>query len=108
MKRERLYQGKAKQVFLTDNPNEVILAYQDQTTAFNGKKTKKIKGKGRYNNIISAQIFEYLTKNNLPNHFIKTFKDTEQLVEKKKMIPIEVVVHNLATVSIVERLRINE
>ena len=108
MKRELLYKGKAKQVFLTDNPNEVILAYQDQTTAFNGKKTKKIKGKGRFNNLISAQIFDYLASKSLPNHFIKRLTETEQLVEKTQMIPLEVVVRNLATGSIVERLGFNE
>ncbi|GAA4066658.1 phosphoribosylaminoimidazolesuccinocarboxamide synthase [Amphibacillus indicireducens] len=108
MKKELLYQGKAKHVYLTNEPNELILSYKDQATAFNGKKKEIVTGKGRFNNLISAKIFDYLTKENVPNHFIKSLNDTEQLVEQTSIIPLEVVVRNLATGSIVKRLGFKE
>lgn len=108
MKQELLYQGKAKQVFLTNDPNQVILSYQDQATAFNGKKKETMTGKGRFNNLISSKIFKFLTENGLANHFIKALNETEQLVEKTTIIPLEVVVRNLATGSLVKRLGFKE
>ena len=108
MKKELLYQGKAKHVYYTDEPNKLILSYKDQATAFNGKKKEIVTGKGRFNNLISAKIFDYLTKQNIPNHFIKSLNETEQLVEKTTIIPLEVVVRNLATGSIVKRLGMKE
>ena len=108
MKKELLYQGKAKHVYFTNEPNKLILSYKDQATAFNGKKKEIVTGKGRFNNLISAKIFNYLTKQNIPNHFIKSLNETEQLVEKTTIIPLEVVVRNLATGSIVKRLGFKE
>ena len=108
MKKELLYQGKAKQVYFTNEPNKLILSYKDQATAFNGKKKEIVTGKGRFNNLISTKIFNYLTKQNIPNHFIKSLNETEQLVEKTTIIPLEVVVRNLATGSIVKRLGFKE
>lgn len=108
MKKELLYQGKAKYVYLTNEPNKLILSYKDQATAFNGKKKEIVTGKGRFNNLISAKIFDYLTKENIPNHFIKSLNETEQLVEQTSIIPLEVVVRNLATGSIIKRLGFQE
>ena len=108
MKKELLYQGKAKHVYFTNEPNKLVLSYKDQATAFNGKKKEIVTGKGRFNNLISAKIFDYLTKQNIPNHFIKSLNETEQLVEKTTIIPLEVVVRNLATGSIVKRLGFKE
>lgn len=108
MKKELLYQGKAKHVYFTNEPNKLVLSYKDQATAFNGKKKEIVTGKGRFNNLISAKIFDYLTKQNIPNHFIKSLNETEQLVEKTTIIPLEVVVRNLATGSIVKRLGMKE
>ena len=108
MKKELLYQGKAKHVYFTNEPNKLILSYKDQATAFNGKKKETIIGKGRFNNLISAKIFNYLTEQNIANHFIKSLNETEQLVEKTTIIPLEVVVRNLATGSIVKRLGMKE
>lgn len=108
MKKELLYQGKAKHVYFTNEPNKLILSYKDQATAFNGKKKEIVTGKGRFNNLISTKIFNYLTKQNIPNHFIKSLNETEQLVEKTTIIPLEVVVRNLATGSIVKRLGFKE
>lgn len=108
MKKELLYQGKAKHVYFTNEPNKLVLSYKDQATALNGKKKEIVTGKGRFNNLISAKIFDYLTKQNIPNHFIKSLNETEQLVEKTTIIPLEVVVRNLATGSIVKRLGMKE
>lgn len=108
VKRELLYQGKAKYVYQTDKPNQLILAYKDQVTAFNGKKKETIIGKGRFNNLISAKVFQFLHDKQIPSHFIELINDTEQLVEKTTIIPLEVVVRNLASGSIVKRLGFEE
>ncbi|WP_440896598.1 phosphoribosylaminoimidazolesuccinocarboxamide synthase [Amphibacillus sp. Q70] len=108
MKNELLYEGKAKQVYLTDQFNQLILSYKDEATAFNGKKKAKMVGKGYFNNLISAKIFQYLAEFDVPSHFKKQLNDTEQLVERTTIIPLEVVVRNLATGSIVQRLGFKE
>ncbi|MBU5593880.1 phosphoribosylaminoimidazolesuccinocarboxamide synthase [Amphibacillus sp. MSJ-3] len=108
MKKELLYEGKAKRVYLTDQPNQLILAYKNEATAFNGKKKAKILGKGRFNNLISAYLFQYLAEHKVSSHFIKQLNEEEQLVERTEIIPLEVVVRNLATGSIVQRLGLKE
>ncbi|PTF03822.1 phosphoribosylaminoimidazolesuccinocarboxamide synthase [Staphylococcus devriesei] len=99
-----LYEGKAKRIFSTDTPHQLRVEYKDEVTAGNGAKKDKMEGKGRLNNQITSIIFDYLAKNDIDSHFIKQLSDTEQLVERVKIIPLEVVVRNIATGSITKRL----
>ncbi|SDC10174.1 phosphoribosylaminoimidazole-succinocarboxamide synthase [Pelagirhabdus alkalitolerans] len=108
MTRSLLYEGKAKKVYQTDQSNELILSYKNDATAFNGKKKEVFDGKGRFNNLISSHVFHYLAEHDIPSHFIKKLNDTEQLVKKTTIIPLEVVVRNRATGSIVKRLGFEE
>ncbi|WP_304650460.1 phosphoribosylaminoimidazolesuccinocarboxamide synthase [Thalassobacillus sp. CUG 92003] len=109
MKGSLLYEGKAKQVYRVEGEAEqLILSYKNDATAFNGKKKDQFNGKGRLNNLISANVFAYLHQHDVRSHFIKTLNDTEQLVEKTTIIPLEVVVRNVAAGSIVKRLGLEE
>ncbi|MFZ3577838.1 phosphoribosylaminoimidazolesuccinocarboxamide synthase [Virgibacillus sp. DJP39] len=109
MKTELLYEGKAKKVYRTkDRQDQLVLAYKNDATAFNGEKKSSFDGKGRLNNEISSYIFHYLSEQNISSHFIEKLNETEQLVSETKIIPIEVVVRNLATGSITKRLGIEE
>ncbi|MGP4040874.1 phosphoribosylaminoimidazolesuccinocarboxamide synthase [Gracilibacillus sp. D59] len=109
MKDKLLYEGKAKQVFtVADNPNLLVLSYKNDATAFNGEKKAEFQGKGRYNNLISAKVFEYLHQKGINSHFKEALNETEQLVEKTTIIPLEVVVRNVAAGSIVRRTGIEE
>ncbi|SNZ15841.1 phosphoribosylaminoimidazole-succinocarboxamide synthase [Terribacillus aidingensis] len=109
MKGKLLYEGKAKQVFQsTEDEQQLVLSYKNDATAFNGKKKASFEGKGRYNNLISAHIFDYLKEKGITSHFIKTLNETEQLVRQTSIIPLEVVVRNVAAGSITRRLGIPE
>ncbi|QGH33241.1 phosphoribosylaminoimidazolesuccinocarboxamide synthase [Gracilibacillus salitolerans] len=109
MKDKLLYEGKAKQVFtVADNPNVLVLSYKNDATAFNGEKKAEFQGKGRYNNLISAKVFEYLREQGINSHFKEALNETEQLVERTTIIPLEVVVRNVAAGSIVRRTGIEE
>jgi phosphoribosylaminoimidazole-succinocarboxamide synthase len=109
MKDKLLYEGKAKQVFtVADNPNLLVLSYKNDATAFNGEKKAEFQGKGRYNNLISAKVFEYLQQKGINSHFKEALNETEQLVEKTTIIPLEVVIRNVAAGSIVRRTGIKE
>ncbi|MGN8646703.1 phosphoribosylaminoimidazolesuccinocarboxamide synthase [Gracilibacillus sp. HCP3S3_G5_1] len=109
MKDKLLYEGKAKQVFtVVDNPNLLVLSYKNDATAFNGEKKAQFQGKGRYNNLISAKVFEYLHDHGIHSHFKEALNETEQLVEKTTIIPLEVVIRNVAAGSIVRRTGIEE
>ncbi|MFB1050593.1 phosphoribosylaminoimidazolesuccinocarboxamide synthase [Paraliobacillus sp. JSM ZJ581] len=109
MKAELLYEGKAKKVFTVEgNDQTLVLSYKNDATAFNGVKKDVFEGKGRYNNLISAAIFTYLSQQGVASHFKQTLNDTEQLVEKTTIIPLEVVVRNIAAGSITRRLGIKE
>ncbi|MGP4060609.1 phosphoribosylaminoimidazolesuccinocarboxamide synthase [Halobacillus sp. H74] len=109
MKGSLLYEGKAKRVYhTTDDSGRLILSYKDDATAFNGKKKSEFEGKGRLNNLITSKVFEYLHQQNIPTHFIEACNDTEQLVDQTTIIPIEVVVRNIAAGSITRRLGIEE
>ncbi|SET39614.1 phosphoribosylaminoimidazole-succinocarboxamide synthase [Oceanobacillus limi] len=109
MKAELLYEGKAKKVYRAETAsNQLVLSYKNDATAFNGKKKESFKGKGRLNNEISARIFPYLQQNRIPSHFIERLNETEQLVYETEIIPLEVVVRNVATGSIVKRLGFQE
>lgn len=93
---EQLYEGKAKKVFKTDNNDICIFQYKDDATAFNGEKRGTITGKGILNNQISNIIFRYLAENNIPTHFIEELSATETVVKKVDIIPLEVIIRNVA------------
>lgn len=109
MKRELLYEGKAKKVYQVNGDREkLVLSYKNDATAFNGKKKTTFAGKGRLNNEISSRIFAYLREKGVESHFIEGLNETEQLVYQTEIIPIEVVVRNMATGNITKRLGIEE
>ncbi|MGM7724725.1 phosphoribosylaminoimidazolesuccinocarboxamide synthase [Metabacillus sp. Hm71] len=107
-KLELLYEGKAKRIYKTNEPNILLVSYKDSATAFNGVKKEEITGKGRLNNEISTLLFEKLTANNIENHFVKRLSETEQLVRKVTIIPLEVVVRNVVAGSLSKRIGIEE
>ncbi|WP_457634628.1 phosphoribosylaminoimidazolesuccinocarboxamide synthase [Persephonella sp.] len=107
-KREKLYEGKAKIIYATDQPDRVIAYFKDSATAFDAVKKATIKGKGVLNNTISSFFFQLLGEKGIPTHFIKKLSDREMLIYKVQIIPVEVVVRNLAAGSIVRRLGIPE
>ena len=106
--KEMLYEGKAKKIFLTDNENEVIVYYKDDATAFNGEKKGTIDEKGIMNNQITTILFEYLAAHGVKTHYLKTLSDREQLVKKVEIIPLEVIVRNVAAGSFSKRLGVPE
>jgi phosphoribosylaminoimidazole-succinocarboxamide synthase len=103
-----LYEGKAKQVFATENPNDVIVRYKDDATAFDGKKRGTIGGKGELNNRMTAIFFTLLAERGIPTHFIELLSDREQLVRRVQIVPLEVVVRNIAAGSLSKRLGLPE
>lgn len=107
-KKEMLYEGKAKQIFATDNPEEVVVRFKDDATAFNAQKKGQFDRKGELNNAITTLIFEYLQEEGIPTHFIKHLDDREQLVKKVDIIPLEMVVRNYVAGSMAQRLGVQE
>lgn len=107
-KREQLYEGKAKKVFLTDDPDVLIVDYKDDATAFNGEKKGTIVGKGAINNRMTNYIFKELEKSGIPTHFIEELSDRETAVKKVSIVPLEVIVRNVAAGSFSKRLGIEE
>ena len=107
-KTEQLYEGKAKKVFLTDDPDYVIVEYKDDATAFNGLKKGSIKGKGVVNNKVSNHLFRMLESKGIPTHYVREVNDRETIVKKVQIVPIEVIVRNIATGSLTKRLGIPE
>ncbi|MEI0564083.1 phosphoribosylaminoimidazolesuccinocarboxamide synthase [Brachyspira pulli] len=107
-KKEMLYEGKAKKVYATDNADEIIVYYKDDATAFNGEKKGSIKDKGVMNNEITSLLFKMLEKNGIKTHFIEKLSDREQLCQKVKIFPLEVIVRNLIAGSMAKRLGIEE
>lgn len=103
-----LYEGKAKKVYKTDDQNIVWIEYKDSATAFNGEKKASIDGKGRLNNEITCLLFSKLQELGIDSHFIKKVSETEQLVKKVDIIPLETVVRNLAAGSFSKRLGVEE
>ncbi|MCU5745615.1 phosphoribosylaminoimidazolesuccinocarboxamide synthase [Staphylococcus sp. SQ8-PEA] len=99
-----LYEGKAKRIFTTEEENVLKVEYKDEVTAGNGAKKDHLPGKGRLNNLITSKIFEYLNDQGLKSHFIERISETEQIVEQVEIIPLEVVVRNIAAGSITKRL----
>ncbi|KOA21194.1 phosphoribosylaminoimidazole-succinocarboxamide synthase [Clostridium homopropionicum DSM 5847] len=108
MENKMLYEGKAKRVFETEKADEVIIYYKDDATAFNGAKKSQIDHKGILNNSITSAIFEMLHKNGIKTHFIKKLSDREQLCKKVEIVPVEVIVRNVAAGSMAKRLGIEE
>ncbi|MBE6083731.1 MULTISPECIES: phosphoribosylaminoimidazolesuccinocarboxamide synthase [Tissierellales] len=107
-KLEMLYEGKAKKVFKTDDDKKYIVEYKDDATAFNGVKKGTIVGKGVINNKMSAQLFTLLEKENIPTHFERLLSDREMLVKAVKILPLEVIVRNVAAGSLSKRLGLKE
>ena len=108
MSKKILYEGKAKQLFETEKPFELVQFFKDDATAFNKKKHEIIDSKGVLNNLISEFIFTYLGNNNIPNHFIERLSPREQLIKKVEIIPIEVVIRNIAAGTFSKRFGIEE
>jgi len=104
MPEELLYEGKAKKLFITEDPQILRVEYKDDATAFNGEKFDRLKGKGRLNNAITVFFFEHLEKKDIPSHFVRKISETEQLVRRVKIIPLEVVVRNVAAGSLSKRI----
>lgn len=107
-KAQLLYEGKAKRLYQTDEQGILWVEYKDSATAFNGEKKEEISGKGRLNNQITSLLFEKLKANGIASHFVKQLSDSEQLVRKVSIIPIEVVVRNIVAGSMAKRLGIEE
>ena len=105
---EMLYEGKAKQVFATGNPEVIIIHYKDDASAYNGIKRAQIANKGEWNNKISSIIYERLEKEGIKTHFIRRIDDRNQLCKRVKVIPIEVIVRNRAAGSMARRLGLPE
>ena len=107
-KLEQLYEGKAKKVFKTDNPDEFIIEYKDDATAGDGAKKGTIAGKGVINNEMTSILFPMIEKAGIPTHFIEKLSPTEQLVKVVTILPLEVIVRNTAAGTISQRLGIPE
>ena len=107
-KKEQLYEGKAKKVYATDDPNLVIVSYKDDATAFNGLKKGTISGKGVINNRMTNYMFKLLEKAGVPTHLVEELNDRETLVKKVSIVPLEVIVRNVAAGSFSEKLGIEE
>ncbi|PRY83179.1 phosphoribosylaminoimidazolesuccinocarboxamide synthase [Alkalibacterium olivapovliticus] len=107
-KRELLYEGKAKQLFETTEPDVLWVTYKNQATAGNGAKKEMIAGKGQLNNQITSLLFEKLKEKGIPSHFIKQLSETDQAIEKVAMFDLEVVVRNVAAGSFSKRLGVEE
>ena len=107
-KGQLLYEGKAKRLYATEDSNILFVEYKDSATAFNGEKKEEIAGKGVLNNRITTLIFEKLKSNGIASHFVKRISDHEQLVRKVEIIPIELVVRNIAAGSLANRLGLKE
>ena len=92
-KKELLYEGKAKKVYTTENPDVLIVDYKDDATAFNGVKKGTIVGKGVVNNRMTNHIFKMLEEKGIPTHFIEELSDRETAVKKVESVPLEVIVN---------------
>ena len=107
-KLEKLYEGKAKILYKTSDPDLLIQYFKDDASAFDGKKKGTIVDKGVMNNHMSSRIFEYLEENGVKTHFVKNLNDREMLVKNLDIIPVEVVLRNVAAGSLCKRLGIEE
>lgn len=106
--REQLYEGKAKRVYATDDPKLVVVAYKDDATAFNGLKKGTITGKGVVNNRMSNLLFKYLADNGIPTHFVEELDERRTVVKHVSIVPLEVIVRNIAAGSFSKRFGVEE
>ena len=107
-KRAQLYEGKAKKVFATDDPELLIVEYKDDATAFNGLKKGTIAGKGIINNRMSNRLMSMLEKEGIPTHFVRELSQRETLVKKVSIVPLEVIVRNISAGSFAKRYGVEE
>ena len=107
-KLEQLYEGKAKKVFKTDDPNLYIVDYKDDATAFNGEKKGQIAGKGAVNNVMSNIVFQLLEQKGVPTHFVEQLSDRETVVKAVKIMPLEVIMRNVSAGSFAKRYGVEE
>lgn len=107
-KKEQLYEGKAKKVFATEDEAYVIVSYKDDATAFDGTKKGTIAGKGVVNNLMSNHIMQLLEKEGIPTHFVKELSDTETVVKKVSIVPLEVIIRNISAGSFAKRYGVEE
>lgn len=105
---EKLYEGKAKEVYLTEKDDEYIIRYKDDATAGNGEKKATISGKGELNLAITSAIFQMLEKNGIKTHYIETLNDRDMLVKKVTILPLEVIVRNISAGSFAKRYGVEE
>ena len=104
----QLYEGKAKKVFATNDPDLVIVDYKDDATAFNGEKKGTITGKGVINNKMTNYMFKMLEKEGVPTHLVEELSDRETLVKKVSIVPLEVIIRNVAAGSFSKRMGVEE
>jgi len=107
-KMNQLYEGKAKRVYATEDPNLLIVSYKDDATAFNGLKKGTIAGKGAINNQMSNRLMMRLAKAGVPNHFVEELNDRDTLVRRVQIVPLEVIVRNIAAGSFSKRYGVGE
>ncbi len=107
-KKEQLYEGKAKKVFATNDPEKVIVSYKDDATAFNGLKKGTIVGKGVINNKMSNLLMQRLEKEGIPTHFVEELSERETVVKKVSIVPLEVIIRNIAAGSFSKRYGVEE
>ncbi|MBR0105176.1 MAG: phosphoribosylaminoimidazolesuccinocarboxamide synthase [Firmicutes bacterium] len=108
IRKEQIYEGKAKKVYSTDDSELLIVSYKDDATAFNGLKKGTIAGKGVINNKMSNLMMQYLEKVGVPTHFVKELSDRDTLVKKVSIVPLEVIVRNIAAGSFSQRYGVDE
>ena len=107
-KKEQLYEGKAKKVYATNDPDLVIVDYKDDATAFNGEKKGTISGKGVINNKMTNYMFKMLEKEGVPTHLVEEISDRETIVKKVSIVPLEVIIRNVAAGSFSKRMGVEE
>lgn len=108
VQKEQLYEGKAKKVFATDDPDLVIVSYKDDATAFNGLKRGTIVGKGIVNNTMSNHVFKMLEGHDIPTHLVEQISERDTVVKRVQIVPVEVIVRNIAAGSLSKRLGLEE
>ncbi|MBQ9269734.1 MAG: phosphoribosylaminoimidazolesuccinocarboxamide synthase [Oscillospiraceae bacterium] len=107
-KLEQLYEGKAKKVFATDDPSLCIVSYKDDATAFNGQKKGTILGKGAINNRLTNYFMKLLESKGIPTHFVEELNDTDAVVKKVQIVPLEVIIRNISAGSFAQRFGVEE
>ena len=105
---EQIYEGKAKKVFATDDPNLVLVSYKDDATAFNGLKKGQILGKGAINNRVTNYLMQVLEKEGVPTHFVEEVNDRDTVVKKVSIVPLEVIIRNISAGSFSKRCGVEE